>query len=84
MFFFNGDIYIYIRYEDENRGLCQELEEKFAFIERSGKPLCLICSTALNHYKVSNLKRHYDTDHGLVHCEYLPESEIRSHKMKSL
>ena len=46
--------------------------KKFAFIERSRKPLCLICNTVLNHFKVSNLKWHY------------PDSEICSHKIKSL
>ena len=72
------------KYEDENRGFRQELEETFAFIERSRKPLCLICNTVLNHFNVSNLKRYYFTDHRHFHCEYPPESEIRSHKIKSL
>ena len=72
------------KYEDENRGFRQECEKKFSFIERSGKPLCLICNTVLDHFKAKNLKQHYDTNHGHFHCEYLPDSEIRSHKIKSL
>ena len=52
------------KYEDENRQFRQEWEEKYAFIERSGKPLYLICIAALSYSKVSDLKRHYDSNHG--------------------
>ena len=72
------------KYTEENRGFQQEWEENFAFIERNGKPFCLICNTLLNHFKVSNLKRHYDTNHKHFHGEYPPESEIRSQKIRSL
>ena len=63
----------------ENRGFCL-----FAFIERSKEHFCFVFSTVLNHFKVSHFGRHYDTNHGHFHCEYLPESEIHSHKIKSL
>ena len=58
------------KYEDENGGFCQEWEEAFAFIEISGKPLCVVCNTVLNHFKVRNHKLQYDTNHGYFHCEY--------------
>ena len=68
----------------ENRGFRQEWEETFALIELSGKPLRVICNTVRNPSKVSNPKRHYDTNHGHFHSKYPPESEICSHKIKSL
>ena len=73
-----------IKCEDENHGFLEELIEKFAFVERSGKPLCLVCNTVLNYFRVSNLRRHYDINHGHFHFEYPTESEIPSHKIKSL
>ena len=72
------------KYEDENRGFCLERGKWFAFIERNGKLLCLICNTVLNHFKASNLIGHYDTNHGHFHSEYPPDSEICSHKIKTL
>ena len=60
------------------------MEENIAFIERSGRTLCLICSTVLNHFNVSNPNRHNGTSHGHINCGYQPESEIRSRKIKSL
>ena len=46
--------------------------------------MCLIFNTVLNHFKASNLKRHNDTNHKHFHGDYLPDSEIRSHKIKLL
>ena len=43
------------KYEDENRQFRQELEEKSAFIERSGKPLSLICNAALSYLLLGQL-----------------------------
>ena len=55
-----------------------------AFIERSGKPLCVICNTMLIDFNDSSLNRHYDTNHGHFHCRYPQESEICSHTIMSL
>ena len=46
--------------------------------------MCLNRNIILSHFKVSNLKRHYDVNHGHFHSEYQPKSEIRSNKIKSL
>ena len=37
----------------------------FYFIERNGKPFCLLCDTSLseNGFKKLNLKRHYEKVH---------------------
>ena len=56
-------------YDDENRRFRQEWEEKFSFIERSERPLCVICNTVLNDFKVGSPKRHYDTNHEHFHYD---------------
>ena len=42
------------KYEDENCGFHQEWKEKFAFIEGSGGPFCLICDALLINFNTSN------------------------------
>lgn len=51
------------KYEEENRSFLPEWEDDFAFIDKGGKPICLICQTPLANYKASNLKWHYETNH---------------------
>jgi hypothetical protein len=52
------------KYEEEHRDFKLKWEEEFFFIERNSKPFCLICQSQLSQFfKVSNLKRHYETNH---------------------
>ena len=72
------------KYEDENRNFKPEREEDFAFTVKGGKPLCLICNVSLSHYKASNLKCHYETNHKNFSSDYPPKSELRKNKLNVL
>jgi hypothetical protein len=72
------------KYEDENINFKPEWEEDFAFTVKGGKPLCLICNVSLSHYKASNLKRHYETNHKTFSSDYPPKSELRKNKLTVL
>ena len=47
--------------EDEHRTFLTEWESLYFFVERNGKPLCLICHAVLGHFKASNLQRHFSS-----------------------
>ena len=49
------------KYEDEHRTFLTEWERLYFFVERNGKPFCLICQASLGHFKVSNLQRHFSS-----------------------
>ena len=51
------------KYENENRNLQEEWVENYNFIDNNGKSFCLICNIIIKNYKVSNLRRHYETNH---------------------
>ena len=72
------------KYEEENRTFKTEWEEEFGFTDNGGKPVCLICHASLNHYKTSNLKRHYEAKHKKFHTNYPPKSELRKNKLNEL
>ena len=72
------------KHEDENSDFKPEWEEDFAFTVKGGKPLCLICHVSLSHYKDSNLKRHYETNHKNFSYHYPPKSELRKCKLTVL
>ena len=48
----------------------------YFFIERSGKPICLICQESLAVNKVANIRRHYETNH----CESFKKFTAQSRK----
>lgn len=63
------------RYEQENRNFQPEWEENFIFNECNGKALCLICKATIEHFKVSNLKRHYESLHPTFDSQYPPNGK---------
>lgn len=71
------------KYEQENRSFNNEWEENF-FIDNNGKALCVICNSMVKHYKDSNLRRHYGTNHPQFSNQYPPNSKLRSDKLASL
>lgn len=72
------------KYEDEHRAFLPEWEEDFAFTEKNGKPLCLICNAAISHHKASNVRRHYETNHNAFSRDYPASSELRKVKLAQL
>ncbi|XP_067420895.1 general transcription factor II-I repeat domain-containing protein 2-like [Emydura macquarii macquarii] len=72
------------KYEEEHRMFLAEWESLYFFVERNGKPLCLICQTSLAHFKSSNLQRHFNTHHANIDREFPKGAELRSHKLKTL
>ncbi|KAI4888758.1 hypothetical protein NFI96_007104 [Prochilodus magdalenae] len=72
------------KYEDEHRTFLPEWEDLYFFIERKGKPFCLICQTLLSNFKASNLQRHFSTLHANVNHEFPKGTELRQHKLNTL
>ncbi|XP_040069581.1 zinc finger BED domain-containing protein 5-like [Ixodes scapularis] len=72
------------KYEDEHRTFLLEWEEDFAFTEKNGKPLCLICNAAISHHKASNVRRHYETNHKTFCLDYPASSDLRKVKLAQL
>lgn len=72
------------KYKEENRTFLPEWEEDFAFIDKDGRPICLICQTPLANYKASNLKRHYEKSHEEFASRYPLQSELRKSKLAEL
>lgn len=72
------------KYDQENRSFNNEWEENFFFIDNNGKALCVICNSTVKNYKVSNLRRHYETNHPQFSNQYPPNSKLRSDKLTSL
>ena len=59
------------KYEDEHRTFLTEWESLYFFVERNGKPFCLICQASLAHFKASNLQRHFSSLHANIDQEFL-------------
>jgi hypothetical protein len=72
------------KHEDENRRFKTEWEEEFVFVERNGKPVCLLCQTTLSQFKASNLKRHYDTHRSALGQQFPACSMLRRTTVLSL
>ena len=53
-----------------------EWTEEFAFVERTGSAVCLICNAQILTIKRSNVKRHFDTCHATFASKY-PEGNSR-------
>ena len=72
------------KYEDEHRTFLTEWESLYFFVERNGKPFCLICQASLAHFKASNLQRHFSSLHANIDQEFPKGTELRKHKLVTL
>lgn len=72
------------KYEEEHRTFLTEWESLYFFVERNGKPICLICHAALAHFKASNLQRHFSSLHPNIEQEFPKGTELRKHKLVAL
>ncbi|XP_060836051.1 general transcription factor II-I repeat domain-containing protein 2B-like [Rhopalosiphum padi] len=72
------------KYEEEKREFKLEWEELYFFIQKNDKPFCLICQVTLSQFKVSNLKRHYETNHSTFSREFPIGSDSRKNKLCSM
>lgn len=69
-------------YEGEHREFKLHREEEFFYIGRNSKPFCLVCQSQLSRFNVSNLKRHYETNHSSSGNEFPTGSNSRKKKIK--
>ena len=58
------------RKKEDYRTFQAEWTEDFAFVERTGSAVCLICNEEKSSMKWSNVKRHFDTRHALFASKY--------------
>lgn len=58
------------RKKDEYRTFQDEWAEEFAFVERAGSAVCLICNDKIASMKRSNVKQHFDTRHATFASKY--------------
>uniref|UniRef100_A0A2S2R1K0 General transcription factor II-I repeat domain-containing protein 2 n=1 Tax=Sipha flava TaxID=143950 RepID=A0A2S2R1K0_9HEMI len=72
------------KYEEEKREFKLEWEELYFFIQKNDKPFCVICQVTLSQFKVSNLKRHYETNHSTFSREFPIGSDSRKNKLCSM
>lgn len=68
---------------EEYRTFQDEWTEEFAFLERAGTAVCLICSDKISSMKRSNIKRHFDTRHATFASKY-PAGESRKKACQEL
>uniref|UniRef100_H3ACP9 DUF4371 domain-containing protein n=1 Tax=Latimeria chalumnae TaxID=7897 RepID=H3ACP9_LATCH len=69
--------------DEDYRSFQLEWTDIYAFVEKSGFPLCLICSERLASNKKSNLQRHLMTKHAAFAAKYL-EGEARKKACEEL
>ncbi|KAF4082557.1 hypothetical protein AMELA_G00152890 [Ameiurus melas] len=69
--------------DEEYRTFQQEWTEEFAFVERAGSAVCLICNDQTASMKRSNLKRHFDTHHTTFASKY-PAGDSREKACQEL
>ena len=62
--------------DDKYRTLKHEWTEEFAFVERIGLAVWLICNAQISSMKRSNAKRYFDTCHATFASKY-PEGDSR-------
>lgn len=72
------------KYQEEHREFKIQWEEDFFFIERNSKPFCLICQSQISQFKVSNLKRHYETNHSSLSNKFPTGSDLRKNKLSTM
>ena len=68
---------------DEYRNFQQEWTEQFAFMERTGSAVCLICSDKISSMKRSHVKRHFKTRHSTFALKY-PAGDSRKKACQEL
>ena len=68
--------------EDERRTFLTKWESLDFFVERSGKPFCLICQASLG--QVSNLQRSFGSLNGNINLEFPKGTELRKNKLITL
>ncbi|XP_066135745.1 protein FAM200C-like [Saccopteryx bilineata] len=56
--------------DEKYRTFQQEWTEEFAFVERAGSAVCLICNNKIASMKRSNIKRHFNTRHTTFAWKY--------------
>ncbi|KAJ3586320.1 hypothetical protein NHX12_012720 [Muraenolepis orangiensis] len=69
--------------DDEYRTFQDEWTEEFAFVERAGSAVCLICNDKITSLKRSNVKRHFDTRHATFASKY-PAGDSRKKACQEL
>uniref|UniRef100_A0A8P4G8E9 SPIN-DOC-like zinc-finger domain-containing protein n=1 Tax=Dicentrarchus labrax TaxID=13489 RepID=A0A8P4G8E9_DICLA len=69
--------------DDEYRTFQDEWTEDFAFVERAGSAVCLICNDKIASMKRSNVKRHFDTRHATFASKY-PAGDSRKKACQEL
>ncbi|CAL9702340.1 unnamed protein product [Knipowitschia caucasica] len=69
--------------DDEYRTFQDEWTEEFAFVERAGSAVCLICNDKITSLKRSNVKRHLDTRHATFASKY-PAGDSRKKACQEL
>ncbi|XP_072239816.1 general transcription factor II-I repeat domain-containing protein 2-like [Leuresthes tenuis] len=69
--------------DEEYRTFQQEWTEEFAFVERAGSAVCLICNDKIASLKRSNIKRHFDTRHSTFASKY-PAGDSRKKACQEL
>jgi len=79
------------RVDSENREFKTEWTDSYAFVLPVGstKSLCLICNETVAIFKSGNLKRHYNSKHGVAwvlrkHKKSFSDSEIVKECMKRI
>ncbi|XP_077576088.1 general transcription factor II-I repeat domain-containing protein 2A-like [Stigmatopora nigra] len=72
------------KYEDEHRTFLTEWESLYFFVQRNGKPFCLICQASLAHFKASNLQRHFSSLHADIAKKFPKGTELHKHKLATL
>ncbi|KAG7475965.1 general transcription factor II-I repeat domain-containing 2-like [Solea senegalensis] len=69
--------------DEEYRTFQDEWTEEFAFVERAGSAVCLICNDKIASMKRSNVKRHFDTRHASFASKY-PAGDSRKKACQEL
>lgn len=69
--------------DEEYRTFQEEWTEEFAFVERAGSAVCLICNDKIASMKRSNIKRHFDTRHTTFASKY-PAGDSRKKACQEL
>ena len=54
------------------------------FIERNGKPFCLVCQGSLAHFKASNIQCHFSSLHASMDQDFPKGTDLRQHKLFTL
>ena len=72
------------KYEDEHRTFLTEWENLDFFVERNGKPFCLICEAPLEQFKALNLQHHFSSHHANMDREFSKGTELCKHKFITL